>query len=51
MSILDRYLAYADAFELSYADDDWSRLEPYFTPAAVYEGHRLRAVATPCSRS
>lgn len=38
MSILDRYLAYADAFEKSYVDDDWSRIEPYFTPAAIYEG-------------
>lgn len=38
MSILDRYLAYADAFEESYADDDWSRIEPFFTETAVYEG-------------
>lgn len=38
MSILDRYQAYADAFELSYVDDDWSRIEPYFTENAVYEG-------------
>lgn len=38
MSILDRYQAYADAFEQSYEDDDWSRLEPYFTENAVYEG-------------
>lgn len=38
MSILDRYQAYADAFEISYKDDDWSRIEPYFTENAVYEG-------------
>ncbi|MBM4335474.1 MAG: nuclear transport factor 2 family protein [Deltaproteobacteria bacterium] len=38
MTILDRYLAYADAFEESLHDDDWSRLEVYFTPGAVYEG-------------
>jgi hypothetical protein len=38
MSILDRYLAYADAFEESYVDDDWSRIEPFFTPGAIYEG-------------
>lgn len=38
MGIIDRYLAYADAFEESYADDDWSRIEPYFTDDAVYEG-------------
>jgi hypothetical protein len=38
MAIVDRYLAYADAFEESLVDDDWTRLEPYFTPDAVYEG-------------
>jgi hypothetical protein len=38
MSILDRYQAYADAFEQSYEDDDWSRIEQYFTADAVYEG-------------
>ena len=38
MGIQDRYQAYADAFEESYADDDWSRLEQYFTEGAVYEG-------------
>jgi hypothetical protein len=38
MSILDRYRAYADAFEESLVDDDWARIEPYFTEAAVYEG-------------
>ena len=37
MSIADRYQAYADAFEESLADDDWSRLEPYFTEDASYE--------------
>jgi hypothetical protein len=38
MGILDRYLAYADAFEESFVDDDWSRIEPFFTESAVYEG-------------
>ena len=38
MSIQDRYQAYAAAFEESYADDDWSRIEQYFTEDAVYEG-------------
>jgi SnoaL-like domain len=38
MGIQDRYLAYADAFEKTYADDDWSRIESYFTETAVYEG-------------
>ena len=36
MSIADRYLAYAEAFEESMADDDWSRLAQYFTEDAVY---------------
>ena len=38
MSIPARYQAYAEAFEESYEDDDWSRLEQYFTEDAVYEG-------------
>jgi len=38
MGIADRYRAYADAFEESFEDDDWSRIEEYFTEDAVYEG-------------
>ena len=38
MSIAERYQAYADAFELSYDDDNWTRIEPFFTEDAVYEG-------------
>ncbi len=38
MSIKDRYLAYAEAFEQTYVDDDWNRIGPYFTEDAVYEG-------------
>jgi len=38
MSIRDRYQAYADAFEESFEDDDWSRIAQYFTEDAVYEG-------------
>ena len=38
MSILDRYRAYADAFEVSYEDDDWSRIAQFFSENAVYEG-------------
>lgn len=38
MGIAESYLAYADAFEESYLDDDWSRIEQYFTENAVYEG-------------
>ncbi len=37
MSISDRYEAYAAAFEETFADDDWSRLEQFFTPDATYE--------------
>jgi hypothetical protein len=38
MSIADRWQAYAKAFEESLEDDDWSRIEPYFTEDAVYDG-------------
>jgi len=37
MNILDRYRAYAKAFEETYVDDDWSRIEPFFTEDASYE--------------
>jgi hypothetical protein len=36
MNNLERFQAYADAFEETYADDDWQRLEKYFTADAVY---------------
>jgi NAD(P)-dependent dehydrogenase (short-subunit alcohol dehydrogenase family) len=38
MGIRDRYLAYADAFEESFVDDEWGRIEAFFTEDAVYEG-------------
>jgi len=37
MPILDRFLAYAQDFEKTYVDDDWSRLDQYFAPDATYE--------------
>ena len=37
MEIVDRYVAYAAAFEEAYASDDWSKLEPFFTEDAVSE--------------
>jgi hypothetical protein len=37
MSIQDRFLEYVDAFEVSYQDDDWSRLAQYFTAEASYD--------------
>jgi len=36
MSNLEQFQAYAAAFEETYADDDWQRLEKYFTADAVY---------------
>jgi hypothetical protein len=36
VSPLQKFLEYAQAFEKTYVDDDWSRLEPYFAPDAVY---------------
>ena len=36
MSNLSRFMAYAAAFEQTYADDDWTRLEPFFADDAVY---------------
>ena len=44
MGIAERFQAYADAFEQSYVDDDWSRIEPYFSEDAVYEGSPADAV-------
>jgi len=38
MGLADRFREYAQAFEDAYADDDWSRLEAYFTEDAVYDG-------------
>jgi ketosteroid isomerase-like protein len=37
MNALERFLAYAADFEKTYADDDWSRIRPYFSDDAVYE--------------
>ncbi len=36
VSLIERYQAYADDFERTFVDDDWSRLEQYFTVDAVY---------------
>ncbi len=37
MDILTHFLAYAGDFEKSFIDDDWTRVEKYFTDDAVYE--------------
>lgn len=36
MNPLKLFLAYAAAFEETYRDDDWTRLEPFFTEDAFY---------------
>lgn len=35
-TLLQRFAEYAQAFEKTYVDDDWTRVEPYFAPDAVY---------------
>src|SRR5712691_786149 len=37
MGTIDRYLAYAAAFEEVYASDDWAKLEPLITADGVYK--------------
>jgi len=36
MGVVERFLAYAGDFEVTYEDDDWSRLEPHFAPDVAY---------------
>ena len=36
MSITQRFMQYAAAFEESYVDDDWSRIGKFFTDDGVY---------------
>jgi len=36
MDNLTRFMEYAGAFELTYGDNDWSRLHDYFAADAVY---------------
>ena len=45
MNLKKRFLQYARDFEVTYADDDWSRLEPYFTEDAVYESSASPSLA------
>jgi len=37
VSVIPTFAAYAAAFEKAYANDDWSVVEPFFVPDAVYE--------------
>src|SRR5262245_17585741 len=47
MSLLKRFARYAEAFETTYDDDNWSRLKEYFTDDVVYEAKApLAASAT-----
>jgi hypothetical protein len=45
MGPLANFMEYAQAFELTFDDDDWSRLERYFAPDAIYE---VRNIAFAC---
>src|SRR5262245_57026329 len=36
MGLVESFVAYADDFERTFVDDDWSRLERYFADDAVY---------------
>ena len=45
MDILQSFLTYAQAFEETYRDDDWSRLHQYFASDAVYD---VRATSFGC---
>lgn len=37
MSVTDRFLEYAEAFEKAFRSDHWSAVAPFFTEGAVYE--------------
>ena len=37
MNPIQRFIEFAAAFEKTYVDDDWSRLESFLTEDAVYE--------------
>jgi hypothetical protein len=43
VDIVQRFQEYAEAFEKTYEDDDWSRIEPYFTEDSSYEFGDQRA--------
>ncbi|MGH7859745.1 MAG: nuclear transport factor 2 family protein [Candidatus Binatia bacterium] len=37
MTLTERFVEYAMEFEKTYVDDDWARLEGFFSPEATYE--------------
>jgi hypothetical protein len=51
VSVLQRFLAYVDDFEKTYRDDDWTRLEKYFAPDAVYEVKNTPFACSLCGRA
>jgi hypothetical protein len=46
MTKLDRFMAYAAAFEQTYTDDDWTRLASFFTEDVTYQVSGLPAACT-----
>ena len=46
MSNLPTFMAYASAFEQTFADDDWQRLEPFFAEDATYQVSGLPAACS-----
>ena len=42
MAAMAQFFEYAQDFEKTFVDDDWSRLERYFEPDAVYEVRNVR---------
>lgn len=46
MTNLSRFMAYAAAFEQTFADDNWQRLEPFFTLDATYQVSGLPAACS-----
>ena len=49
MSLIERYLRYAAAFETAYASNDWTVLDPLFTADAVYETIAAPPFGTVCT--
>lgn len=45
MNPIERFVEYAQEFEKTFADDDWTRLGRFFAPDAVYE---VRGVSFGC---
>lgn len=45
MNALEIFMAYANDFEATYQDDNWTRLEKYFAGNAVY---RVKSTIMPC---